>query len=140
MDSFTQAINSFGELIKLDSSNTNYKVSQALCYIDGKGDVMSGVVMLKGVEKTDPDNETMNLTLGRLAVVSGQYDKAIARLEKLVKLHPDNAEGFLHLGEAYRAVGKKEEAVNAFEKCKSLLKNTEAKNQLDNIIHQTKNS
>jgi tetratricopeptide (TPR) repeat protein len=87
-----------------------------------------------------PDNETMNLTLGRLAVVSGQYDKAIARLEKLVKLYPDNAEGFLHLGEAYRAVGKKEEAIKAFEKCKSLLNNTEAKNQLNNIINQTKNS
>lgn len=135
-----RAISSFDELIKMDSSNMNYKVSQALCYIDGKDDIMGGVQILKEVEKHDPDNETMNLTLGRLSIMSGQYDKAIPRLERLVKSHPQNAEGLLHLGEAYRAVGKKEEAIKAFEKCKSLLQNTEAIKQIDNLIHQLKNS
>ncbi len=135
-----RAISSFSELIKMDSSNMNYKVSQALCYIDGKNDVMEGVQILKEVEKHDPDNEIMNLTLGGLSIMSGQYDKAIPRLERLVKLHPQNAEGLLHLGEAYRAVGKKEEAIQAFEKCKSLLQNTEAIKQIDNLIHQLKNS
>jgi len=135
-----RAINSFGELMKMDSLNLNYKVSQALCYIDGKEDIMKGVVMLKEVEAKDPDNEAMNLTLGRLAIVSGQYDKAIDRLEKFVSHHADNAEALLHLGEAYRAAGKKEDAINAFEKCKQLLQNTEAKKQIDNLIHQIKNS
>jgi tetratricopeptide (TPR) repeat protein len=135
-----KAISTFAVLIKMDSANSDYKVQQALCYIDGKNDVMSGVLELKDVEKTDPDNETMNLTLGKLAVVSGQYDKAIARLEKLIKMHPDNAEAYLRLSEAYKAVGRKGDAVKVLEKCKTLVQNEEAKKQIDQIINQINNS
>lgn len=81
----------------------------------------------------------MNLALGRLAVVSGQYDKAAARLEKVVQLHPDNAEAYFHLAEAYRALGKKEEAIRALESCKLLVEDADFRAQIDSYINQIKN-
>lgn len=134
-----QGVNTYTELAKMDPSNYTYPIREAVCYIDGLGNVMQGVSILKEVESKDPDNEEMNLILGRLAVVSGQYDKAIARLEKLTKQHPKNAEAFYHLAEAYRAVGKNDDAIKALEQCKKLVNDPAFSAQIDNYIQQIKN-
>ena len=136
-----RAIHQYEELIKVDTANTQAKVELALVYIEGLNDVMTGVLKLKDVEKIDPNNETMNLTLGRLAVVSGQFDKAIPRLEKLIKQHPDNAEAYVHLAEAYRATGQKDKALAELEACKRVVKDSpEAVKQVQQIITSIKNS
>lgn len=124
---------------KFDTTDTKLKVLEAVSLIDGVGNVMSGVLLLKEVEKTDPDNELMNVTLGRLAIVSGQYPKAITRLERMIKLYPKNTEVYFHLGEAYRATGQKNEAIKMFEKCKELEKSPSFQKQLDEYINQIKN-
>lgn len=124
---------------RFDTSDTKLKVLEAVSLIDGVGNVMSGVLLLKEVEKTDPDNELMNVTLGRLAIVSGQYPKAITRLERTIKLYPKNTEAYFHLGEAYRATGQKNEAIKMFEKCKELEKSPSFQKQLDEYINQIKN-
>ncbi|HUM46396.1 MAG TPA: tetratricopeptide repeat protein [Chitinophagales bacterium] len=134
-----EAIKSYEQLRKLDSTNMAYPVREALCYIDGQGQVMQGVTLLKAVEKKDPDNIEMNLALGRLSVVSGQYDKAVTRLEKLVQTDPNNAEAYFHLAEAYRALGRKEDAIKTLETCKSLVKDTDFRAQIDSYINQIKN-
>lgn len=133
-----QAIKCFETLRKLDSNNLDYPVREAICYIDGQGQIMQGVTLLKEVEKTDPDNKDMNLILGRLSVVSGQFDKAVTRLEKLTKLDPENAEAYFHLAEAYRALGRKDDAIKSLETCKSLVKDVDFRNEIDLYINQIK--
>ncbi len=135
-----EAIKCYERLRKLDTSNLDYPIRQAICYIDGQGQVMQGVTLLKTVERKDSDNTDMNLILGRLAVVSGQYDKAIARLEKLVKTDPKNAEAYFHLAEAYRAVGRKDDAIHTLEHCKTLIEDEDFNVQIDSYINQIKNS
>jgi len=133
-----QGKETFQKLMKIDSANMEYPVHEAVCYIDGLGNVMQGVSILKGVEAKDPDNKEMNLILGRLAIVSGQYDKAIARLEKLTKLDPQNAEVFYHLAEAYRAVGRNDDAIKSLEQCKKLVNDPDFSAQIDDYINQLK--
>jgi tetratricopeptide (TPR) repeat protein len=133
-----EGVKAFQQLAKIDSTNFSYPIHEAVCYIDGLGNVMQGVLLLKGVEAKDPDNKEMNLILGRLAVVSGQYDKAIARLEKLTKLDPTNAEAFYHLAEAYRAVGRTDDAIKSLEQCKKLVNDPAFSAQIDNYIQQIK--
>ncbi len=134
-----EGVKVFQQLSKLDSANYEYPIHEAVCYVDGLGQVMPGVMLLKSVEQKDPDNKEMNLILGRLAVVSGQYDKAITRLEKLIKLDPTNAEAYFHLAEAYRAVGRKDDAIKSLEQCKTLVKDPAFSAQIDSYIQQTKN-
>jgi tetratricopeptide (TPR) repeat protein len=134
-----EGIKAYQQLAKIDSTNSEYPIREAVCYIDGFGQVMPGVLLLKKVEQKDPDNKEMNLILGRLAVVSGQYDKAIARLEKVTRLDPTNAEAYFHLAEAYRAVGRKEDAIKSLEVCKTLVKDPAFASQIDSYIKQIKN-
>ena len=141
--SVNHAINAYQQLIKLDSLNQDYKVGLALAYMDGAGNVMAGVSLLKEVEAVDPDNIQMNLTLGRFGIISGQFDKAIIRLQKVISLSKDNdvlAEAWYQLGEAYRATGKKEDAIKSIEKSRDLITNEDFKKQLDIYIQQLKNS
>lgn len=133
-----QAIEVFRNLYAIDSSRTDYLIREAVCYIEGLGNVMQGVTILKKVEAKEPDNPEMNLILGRLAVVSGQFDKAIARLEKLTQLDATNAEAYYHLAEAYQAVGKNEEAVKSLEACRRLVNDPAFAAQIDQYIQQIK--
>ncbi len=135
-----RAFECYASALRFDTTDTKLKVLEAVSLIDGMGNVMNGVLLLKDIEKTDPDNELMNVTLGRLAIVSGQYPKAITRLERTIKLYPKNTEAYFHLGEAYRATGKKEDAIKMFEKCKELEKSPSFQKQLDEYINQIKNS
>lgn len=134
-----EGIKVFSELSKMDPENQEYKIHQAVCYVDGLGQVMPGVTLLKEVETKEPDNKEMNLILARLAIVSGQYDKAIQRLEKLTKLDSSNAEVYFHLAEAYRAVGRTDDAIKSLEQCKALVKDPTFSAQIDQYIQKIKN-
>src|SRR6185295_7881278 len=65
-----EGVKAFQRLSKLDSTNYEYTIHEAVCYVDGLGQVMPGVLLLKKIEQKDPDNIEMNLILGKLAVVS----------------------------------------------------------------------
>lgn len=134
-----EGVKAFQQLARMDSTNLSYPIHEAVCYIDGLGQVMQGVSVLRSVEQKDPDNKEVNLILGRLAVVSGQYDKAIIRLKKVTKLDPTNAEAYFHLAEAYRAVGRKEDAIKSLEQCKLMVKDPAFSAQIDAYIKQIKN-
>jgi Flp pilus assembly protein TadD len=82
----------------------------------------------------------VNLLLGRLDIESGQLDKAVPRLEKLVKNSPSETEAYFYLGMAYKASGKTEKAIQTFEKCRKMVTDPDAQKQIDNIIQQLKNS
>lgn len=135
-----QATEAYQQLLNLDSANTDYANKLAECYIDGEGNVMQGVLLLKKVEAKDPFNVTTNLILGRLSISSGQYDKAVDHLQKVIQKDPKNVEGYLELGEAYRALGRKDDAVSALEKCKTLTSRPDFIKQIDSYIQQIKNS
>lgn len=128
----------YEQLYAADSSRRDYRIRQALSYIDGMNNVMQGVILLRQVEAADPDNEQVNLILGRLGVVSGQFDKAIARLEKVTRNNPGNAEAFFHLANAYQATGRLDEAIAAYEKVRLLMDDPEFDAQLSQLIDQIK--
>jgi Flp pilus assembly protein TadD len=49
------------------------------------------------------------------SITTGQYDKAIERLQVVVKVDPNNPEAHKMLGTAYRETGRLTEARDAFE-------------------------
>ena len=135
-----KAMECYRNAIGKDSSNIKNYVKLAACFTDGTGDVMSGVLLLRSVEKRDSTDSDLNLMLGRLDVVSGQYDKAVKRLSRLTLRDPQNTEAWLHLGEAYRALGQKDKAVESLMKCRATVSDPAVRQQVDNIIKQIKNS
>jgi tetratricopeptide (TPR) repeat protein len=102
-----QAAELLNKVVSLNPNNLDAKVKLAQCYTDGTGETMKGVLMLREVVAKDSNQLQAGLTLGRLAITSGQYDKSIARLEKLAKAYPKNSEVLGTLAEAFKSQGLK---------------------------------
>ncbi|OWY24683.1 tetratricopeptide repeat protein, partial [Sphingobacteriales bacterium UPWRP_1] len=116
------AIDAYEKTLRFDTSQTEVKVNLANCYFDGYPNmppmVMKGVMMLREVTAKDSTHVGANLSLGRMSVMSGQFDKAINRFQTVLRKDATNAEAYYYLGEAYAAMGQKEKAREAFENCK----------------------
>lgn len=134
--SIKNAKESYSKVLELNPANLQAKSALAVCIIQGDNDVMKGVGMLKEVVATDSNNIQAIFTLGMLSIQSNQFDKALERFEKLVKLEPFNPEYYFYLGEVYAKSGNTKQAIKTYETCKTLVTDKEAKKEIDNIINK----
>ncbi len=135
---FDHAIIAFKKATELKPNNDTYKVKLATCYMDGTPDVMSGVNILREIVARDSNNVDAQFTLGRYGIVSGQFDKSIVRLEKVISLQPSNADAYLLIAEAYEKIGEIEKAIKALEKGKSLVEDPSFKQEIADYIAELK--
>jgi len=124
--------------VALDSTNTENRIRLAGAYMEGGGQPMQGVAILLDIVRKDSNNVDAQLMLGRFGLISGQFDKAIVRLEKILYLQPQNSEAMLLLAEAYDGKGNKKKALELLEKCKKTVDNPEAKKEIDGYIQKLK--
>ena len=115
------AISLFEKAIELNPGNDELKIGLGSCYVFGKGrtggpqETMKGIQQLLAVVRRDSNNMKAQLVLGVGGFVSGQYDKAIERLLKVVKVQPGNLEAIAFLADSYAAKGDKPEAVKWYQ-------------------------
>ena len=86
---------------------------------------MKGIQKILEVTRRDSLNMYAQLMLGLGGIESGQYDKAIQRLLKVVHYDPGNLEAVLSLGEAYERMGDKASAKTWYTAAKKLTNNQE---------------
>ncbi|MFK7907477.1 MAG: tetratricopeptide repeat protein [Chitinophagales bacterium] len=137
-------LDAYNNASAFDTSNLDYQIELAATYIDGYGNqgqqVMKGVFMLRDITIKDSTNIKANLLLGQMAIVSAQYDKAVARLQIVISKNPSNAQAYYYLAEAYIGLGQKEKAIEAYKDCKKWVKNPTFADQLDKYIEDLINS
>ncbi len=129
----------FEKVLALDPADDSAKVGLGGCYIFGSvsGDpqeVMKGIQQILEVSKRDSTNMYAQLMLGVGGVVSNQLDKAIDRLERVVRNEPANLEAILTLAEAYERHGEKANAVKWYNNSKQYLVNPEILKIIDERI------
>lgn len=135
-----QAIALFEKAIELNPDSDDLKVGLGSCYILGKGRVggpeetMNGIKMLLAVVKKDSNNMKAQMMLGVGGYVSGQYDKAIERLQKVIKAEPDNVEAVAFLADTYAAKGDKAEAIKWYNVSKRLVNDPHYSQEVDDRI------
>jgi tetratricopeptide (TPR) repeat protein len=135
-----QAIELFTQAIKLNPDNDDLKIGLGSCYIYGKGrtgspeEAMKGIQQLLAVVRKDSSNMKAQLVLGVGGFVSGQYDKAIDRLNKVVKAQPGNLEAIAFLADAYASKGEKTEAVKWYRVMKRVANSPEYDKEIDQRI------
>jgi lipopolysaccharide biosynthesis regulator YciM len=130
----SQAAELLQKVMAMNPANENAKVMLAQSYTDGTGETMKGVLMLREVAEKNPENLAAGVSLGRLAVQSGQFDKAIARLEKLLISHKKEKEVLYFLAEAYKGKGNTGKAKALFNECKQLVNNPDFSKEIDEYI------
>jgi tetratricopeptide (TPR) repeat protein len=135
-----QAIALFEQAIKLNPESDDLKIGLGSCYIYGKGrtgkpeETMKGIQQLLAVVKKDSSNMRAQLVLGVGGFVSGQFDKAIERLTKVVKAEPGNLEAVAFLADAYASKGNKAEAIKWYRVMKQIANDPGYDKEIDQRI------
>jgi len=134
-----QAKELFESAIQLNPQNDSAKVGLGATYIFGAPtnnpqEVMRGIQQILEVAHRDSTNMYAQFMLGLGGIESGQFDKAIERLSKVVVNQPDNLEAMLNLAEAYERKGDNRNAVKWYNNSKKLVSNQEVIKAIDQRI------
>ncbi len=111
-----------------------WKYYSAVAMIEGKQETMAGVQELLAITRENPEDIKANILLAQLAVQSGQYEKAIDRLIKLLARYEDNSEAMFILAEAYKQSGQTKKAKQWLEKCKKEVNNPDFTAEIDDYM------
>jgi tetratricopeptide (TPR) repeat protein len=128
-----QAVACFQQAQALAPADSN-QIDLATAYIEGTGETMQGVQLLLGIVRKDSGNVPALLILGKLAIQSAQWDKAIGRFEQVLQQEPQNREALYFLAEAYKGKGDRAQARATFERVKKVVNNPEFSRDLDEYL------
>lgn len=138
------AIDLFERAIKVNPANDDLRIGLGSCYIFGKGrngnaeETMKGIQEVLVVARKDSNNMKAQLVLGIGGVVSGQYSKAIDRLNRVVQAQPENTEAIAFLADAYAAAGNKDAAIHWYGISKRLVNDPHYSEEVDKRIQSLK--
>jgi tetratricopeptide (TPR) repeat protein len=139
-----QAKDLFERSLKINPNNDSSIVGLGACYIFGNisSTPMEGILRVRSVADRDSTNMFAQEVLGHGSMISGQYDRAIARFETLYRLSKSNVnaklEACLMLAEAFERKAEKTEAIAWYQKSLDLINNEEARDEVKKRIDDLK--
>lgn len=126
----------FEKALQIAPDNDSLKIGLGSCYLLGNisESPMQGITMIREVAAKDPENMYAQFMLGLGGMISGQFDKAIDRLLKVVQHQPENIEAILMLAEAYERQNDKANAVKWYQTSKKHIENEDVLKEIDQRI------
>jgi tetratricopeptide (TPR) repeat protein len=135
-----QAKDLFERSLKINPDNDSAKVGLGACYLFGNISAapMEGILKIREVVEKDSTNLYAQMMLVRGSLLSGQYDKAINRLETVNRIKPDDIDAILLLAEVYERMNDKKNAISWYQKCLPFAKETELRLAIEKRIAELK--
>ncbi len=135
-----QAREFFQVALKLDPGNDSTKIGLGATYIfagsaNDPQELMKGIQQILEVSRKDSNNMFAQFMLGLGGAVSGQFDKAAERLNRVVAHDPENLEAILKIAEIREQQGQKQEAIGWYEKAKPLIGNPDVVKEINKRIN-----
>ena len=126
----------FEQSLQINPNNDSVQVELGACYLFGNisSTPMDGILKIKQVTDRDSNNMYAQLMLGLGDIKSGQYDKAIERLQLVAKKEPDNLQAVFNLAETFERKGDKSNAVAWYRKVENMINVPEAKQEIEQRI------
>jgi len=123
----------FNQSLQLNPGNDSVQVELGACYLFGNisSTPMEGILKIKQVADKDPNNMYAQLMLGLGDIKSGQYDKAIERLQVVVQKEPNNLQAIFNLAETFERKGDKANAITWYRKVETMVNVPEAKQEIE---------
>lgn len=114
------AVKAFESAASLAPNKPEHRVNLALVWAENPppDNPMKAVMILRDLEKEYPENASVYNALGRLAIKTGQWDRAIERLEKAWSLDEKNPNTPCLLARAYEGKGNQAKATEFAALCK----------------------
>ena len=109
----------FQNAISLDPDNVNYRINLAVCYatLPPENNPMKGIQSLLSLNEQYPENTSVLFWLAKFGLDTGQFEKAIARLQKGLEIAPDERRLHCLLADAYMQSGDSAAAERHVAKC-----------------------
>ncbi len=135
-----QAQDLFSRSLKIKPEDDSAKVGLGATILYGGLDMpMKGIGMIREVAEKNPNDIYAQLTLAEASLLSGQLDKAVERLQNVIRLQPANLQASLLLADTYERMNKKKEAVTAYKKALPLVTAPEMKKEVEKRISDLNN-
>ena len=114
-----QALMGFKQAQILEPTEISHQVNSALIHVEfpPQDQPMTGILELRKLNETYPDNTLVMYHLARLAIQTGQWDKATERLDALIKLDPDYTRAYCLYLEIARHDGDRAAITKWTKKC-----------------------
>lgn len=118
----TRAITSFENAISINPDNVSHRVNLALTYAENPSseNPMRGPTMLLELNQQHPNNVLILNSLARLAIKTGQYERALERLEQSYTIESQNVNTVCLLAQVHDALGQEAAAVEFAQKCEAV--------------------
>ncbi|MBC7875150.1 MAG: tetratricopeptide repeat protein [Ferruginibacter sp.] len=131
-----QAKDLFERSLKINPDNDSAKVGLGACFLFGNISAapMEGILKIREVVERDSTNLYAQMMLVKGSLFSGQYDKAISRLETMDRVKPGDLEIMLLLGDVYERAGEKAKAISWYRQCLKVAREPELKKAIDSRI------
>jgi cytochrome c-type biogenesis protein CcmH/NrfG len=121
-------------------SEVDLLIDSAMALVTEGGSPMQGIMLLRKILEENPDNARAHFQMGLFSIQSGQFEKAVDRFEKVLKLEPSNIESLYFLGNAHSNLGNKTEAISYLEQFIDKTDNDESRAEVEKIVEQLKNT
>lgn len=114
------AVKAFESAASLNPENVQHRVNLALVYAENPppDKPMTAALMLRDLAEKHPNNPAPFNALGRLAIKTGQWQRAIERLEHSWSLDKNNPNTPCLLAKAYEGMGNAAKAAEFAKICK----------------------
>lgn len=124
-----QAKDLFERSLMINPTNDSAKIGLGACYLFGEisSTPMEGILKIREVVEKDSTNVYGQLMLAKGSLISGQYDKAISRLETVNSIKPGDLDVLLLLAEVNERMGNKEKAISWYKESLPYVKQAELK-------------
>jgi len=132
-----QAQGLFNQVLQINPANDSAKIGWGSTFIfgaTGAESPMEGIMKIREVAQRDTNNMYAQFMLGYGGMLTGQFDKAAERLEKVVRNNPENQEAIFLLGEAYERKGDKASAIKWYSTGRKKVTNPELIKAIDEKI------
>jgi tetratricopeptide (TPR) repeat protein len=133
-----ESVAAFRKACELDAKNLKYKTQLGSAIVESTNNPMEGITILREVVSADSTYVDAHIQLALFAIQSGQHDKAISRLQRVIKMRPDFAVAHLYMGQAFQQAGKITEAIAALEKYRSEINDPALREEVQKYIEQLK--
>jgi tetratricopeptide (TPR) repeat protein len=116
---FNRAITAFENAISLEPENVNHQINLSLVYVEKplSDNPMKGILMLRDLNKKYPENASVMVQLARLAIKTGQWDRAQERLEQALKIDGNNRQANCLMAEVMTNKGESDLAKPFIDIC-----------------------
>lgn len=133
-----QAKDLFERALKINPANDSSRVGLGACFLFGgiTSNPMEGILKIREVAEKDSTNVYAQIMLAKGSLISGQYDKAISRLETISRVEPDNVEVILMLADTNERMADKVKAIKWYQESLKYIKRQDARDAIEKRIEE----